>query len=733
LHGLRIGVRARNHRVYCPDRAGVVSLSQGNWRRPYSTRDGPSGPVEKGQHVSRRRWAAAVIVALTLAMNAAMLWVFFATDFVSRYRVLGITDLDVAILDVAIAEFAAVTLSYVSVGFFLSGRPGAGRIAAVLLAGGLLLAATPFGYSVGAQLVFYQPSGEFGNALLLLGLVAEGPGVGLILPGLALVFPTGRLPARRWNLPVALVAGAMAAGSLIELVLPGPIAPQPHGSRNPFGIDGLPASLASAAYPLVAAAIVGFMVLGVVAVLARYRSGDATLRLQLRWFVAAVLLAALPLLLSILPGTAGPQWFVLATLGLLLVPVSVGIAVTRFRLYDIDIVINRALVYGVLGLLVAGAYLVLATALGRMFGSEGSSATATVATVIAALVALAARQAVHQAIGRLLYGSRGDPLAVVGSVARRLESAGTPEGLLTDVVGDLREALKLDAVAVYAVDGVLLAGTARPEEGSRLPLSHQGELVGELGVWTARGDALKPGDVRLLQDLGPQLAVAIEAVRLKRDLERARGRLVGALEEERRRLRHDLHDGLGPTLTAITLRADAAINLLAKNPLRAHELLSELRLAAGLAIAEVRQLTHGLRPLALDELGLVGAIREQAIGVDRAGRPGPDIAVEAVLELPRLPAAVEVAAYRIATEAITNAVRHAGARHCRVRIIADATLEVEVTDDGHGWAGQLVPGVGIQSMRERAADLGGTLTIERTPRGGTSVLARLPLTTGNAS
>ena len=183
----------------------------------------------------------------------------------------------------------------------------------------------------------------------------------------------------------------------------------------------------------------------------------------------------------------------------MLVPVSVGIAVTRYRLYDIDLVINRALVYGVLGLIVAAAYLVLATALGRLAGGEGSPATATVATVIAALVALAARQAVQQAIDRLLYGRRGDPLAVIGSVARRLESAGTPEGLLTDVVGDLREALKLDAVAVYAVDGVLLAGTARAEEGARLSLAHQGELVGELRVWTARGDELKPGDLRLLR------------------------------------------------------------------------------------------------------------------------------------------------------------------------------------------------------------------------------------------
>jgi signal transduction histidine kinase len=679
--------------------------------------------------MSAGRRLAAVVAALTIGANLATLYVFFNTGFLNRFRGAGITDGDVLAVYVFVAVFAAVTVSYVSVGFLLAGRPGAGRVAAVLLAGGATVALWTFGYAVGGELVFHAPRGEFANAVLLLGPLAIGPGFALILPGLALVFPTGRLPSRRWNLPVGLLVGAMAAGTLVELILPGPITPEPRGSHNPFGIEGLPASLAAAAYPLVVAAIVGVMVLGVAAVLTRYRSGDATLRLQLRWFIAAVLLAAVPLPVSIVPGVGGPQWALLASVGLILVPVSVGIAVMRYRLYEIDLIINRGLVYGALGLIVAAAYVVLATALGRLAGGEGSPATATVATVVAALVALAARQAVQHAIDRFLYGRRGDPLAVIGSVARRLESAGTPEGLLTDVVGDLREALKLDAVAVYAIDGILLAGTARVEEGSRLSLAHQGEPVGELRVWTARGDELKPGDLRLLQDLGPQLAVAIEAVRLKRDLQRARERLVAALEDERRRLRHDLHDGLGPTLTAITLRADAATNLLAKDPARARELLDELRGAAGDAIAEVRQLVHGLRPMALDELGLVGAIREQGIGVDRAGMAGPDVVIDEGPKLPPLPAAVEVAAYRIATEAITNAIRHAGAQHCRVRIVANTDLEVEVTDDGHGWDGRLIPGVGIQSMRERAADLGGTLTIARVPGGGTSVLARLPLMT----
>jgi signal transduction histidine kinase len=584
--------------------------------------------------------------------------------------------------------------------------------------------------------------GTVGLPVALFAIVHSGLGTTafFLYAVLAMEFPSGRLPTGRWGRlgRAGLGAGLVTAATAYVLPVIYVGFPASEQVRNPaalfpeLGIWRV-ITPATVPFPIIVLVIAGAVSLGV-----RVRRARGAERQQLLWFAAsaAVLTSAVVggLVISYLvPVSEGLAW-IPAILAFPSVPVAVGIAVMRYRLYEIDLIINRALVYGVLGVLVAAAYLVLAIGLGRLAGGEGSPATATLATVMAALVALAARQAVQRAINHLLYGRRGDPLAVIGSVARRLESAGTPEGLLSDVVGDLREALKLDAVAVYAVDGALLAGTARPDEGPRLSLSHQGELIGELRVWTARGDELSPGDLRLLRDdLGPQLAVAIEAVRLKRDLQRARERLVAALEDERRRLRHDLHDGLGPTLTAITLRADAATNLLARDPVRARELLDELRGAAGDAIAEVRRLTHGLRPMALDELGLVGAIREQGIGSDRAGMPGPEVQIDDGIELPPLPAAVEVAAYRIATEAITNAIRHAGAKHCRVRIVANTALEVEVTDDGRGWDGRLTPGVGIQSMRERAADLGGTLTIEPVPGGGTSVLARLPLATGSAS
>jgi signal transduction histidine kinase len=534
-------------------------------------------------------------------------------------------------------------------------------------------------------------------------------------------FPTGEPLSPRWR-PVVLAIIVAGVAAMIVGATSAPSLGDPPEFRGPPVLIHWPAGMADLLLPALGVGAAS----GVATLVLRFRRSRGDEREQLKWLV----LAGVPLVVTF----AGIGNVLVSAVAVLLVAVPVALAILRFHLYDIDLIINRGLVYGVLGLLVAAAYLVLATALARLAGGEGSPLTSTMATVAAALVALAARQAVQEAIGRLLYARRGDPLAVIRSVARRLENAGTPEELLAGVVDDIRVALKLDGVAVYAVDGALLAGEERARTGARLSLAHQGELVGELAVWTARGDALKPGDLRLLQDdLGPQLAVAIEAIRLKRDLQGARERLVAALEDERRRLRHDLHDGLGPTLTAITLRADAAINVLGKDPPRARELLSELRVAAADAIGEVRHLVEGLRPKALDELGLLGAIREQATGLDRAGLAVPDVVIVVGPPLPPLPAAVEVAAYRIATEAITNAIRHGGARQCRVRIIANASLVVEVTDDGHGWEGPLIPGVGIQSMRERAADLGGTLRIERAPGGGTSVLARLPLSAEGVS
>jgi signal transduction histidine kinase len=240
----------------------------------------------------------------------------------------------------------------------------------------------------------------------------------------------------------------------------------------------------------------------------------------------------------------------------------------------------------------------------------------------------------------------------------------------------------------------------------------------------------------------------VHAVRLTTDLQRSRERLVATREEERRRLRRDLHDGLGPTLASLALRLDAARKLVRRKPEDAEALLSRLKDQTQDTVGDVRRLVYGLRPPALDDLGLLAAVRQQAEGHGFVvhgfvvhGFPGDEatgavdgrglaFSLEAPEDLLPLPAAVEVAAYRIVQEALTNVARHARARTCRVRFSVDpagGVLELEVTDDGVGMAEGRRAGVGLSSMRERAEELGGTLAVEPGPEGGTRVLARLPM------
>ena len=270
-----------------------------------------------------------------------------------------------------------------------------------------------------------------------------------------------------------------------------------------------------------------------------------------------------------------------------------------------------------------------------------------------------------------------------------------------------------------------------PRQGSNqrrlleiVPLVYQGERVGELRLAPRAGErTLAPVDRRLIDDLARQAGVAVHAVQLTRDLQRARERLVTGREEERRRLRRDLHDGLGPTLASQALTIDTARLMIERDPLTAASLLLEAKAQSQAAVSEIRRVVYELRPPALDDLGLVGALKELA---DQFVDTGLKVTIETVGQLPRLSAAVEVAAYRIVQEALTNVARHAQARTCEVKISGDAGLALNIIDDGLGIPDQRCAGVGLASMRERAEELGGRCWVARNAVGGTTVTAHLP-------
>jgi signal transduction histidine kinase len=431
---------------------------------------------------------------------------------------------------------------------------------------------------------------------------------------------------------------------------------------------------------------------------------------------------------------------------LLLLAVVACIAILRYKLYDIDHLINRTLVYGALSACVIGTYVLAVVALGAIFQARGNLAVSLVATAIVAVLFQPLRSRFQRAVNRLMYGDRDDPAAVTSRLGRRLEATLAPEAVLPTVVETIAQALKLPHAAILLKEGegfrsaaAYGSPTAEPEA---LPLVYQREEIGRLVIAPrAPGEQFSAADRTLLEDLARQAEVAVHAVRLTADLQSSRERLVSAREEERRRLRRDLHDGIGPTLTGLALQLNAARKLVKSKPDDAEESLARIEQRTEETIAEMRRLIYGLRPPALDDLGLIPSIYQQAQSqgmVDLSTGPETDESLEhrtlfsmnAPEKLPPLPAAVEVACYRIVQEALTNVTRHACARTCLVCLSVDqgsGVLEVEITDDGVGISGDRVAGVGLSSMRERAEELGGTLTVEREPEGGTRVLARLPL------
>jgi signal transduction histidine kinase len=276
----------------------------------------------------------------------------------------------------------------------------------------------------------------------------------------------------------------------------------------------------------------------------------------------------------------------------------------------------------------------------------------------------------------------------------------------------------------------IAASAGKPVEMPlRLPLTYQGEPVGELLLGSrAPGESFGSADRRLLEALARQAGVAAHAVRLTSDLQRSRERLVAAREEERRRLRRDLHDGLGAQLAGLNVHAGTLRRLIRSDPEAADGLVVELREELRGAISDIRRLVYDLRPPALDDLGLVAALHQLAERYGSEGEQPLRVLVEGPGDLAHLPAAVEVAVYRIAQEALTNVVRHARAKGCVARLAVDEDVVVlEIVDDGVGIPDERSAGVGLSSMHERASELGGSCVVQSVQEGGTQVLVRLPL------
>lgn len=571
------------------------------------------------------------------------------------------------------------------------------------------------------------------------------PAVALVgaLVLMPLYFPDGRLLSRRWRPLVWLAVVWLAVTTVLLALIPGDehlAVGQGSGIVNPLGTEAARplAWLLDDVAPLVWLAMSAAAAASLVV---RLRRSQGTERQQLKWFGYAVAVVVALFALAALANEVFPDDPLVtvldaaSTVAPVLIPVAAAVAILRHRLYDVDLLINRTLVYAALTAGVVAIYVVVVGWLGVVLQARGSLGVSLVGAGLVAIVFAPLRERLQRLADRLLHGDRADPYRALSLLGRRLEETPAADAVLPTIVATVRETLKLPYAAVeLGRDGTFSTAVDDGSPGAagtrlHIPLVHGGEEVGRLTLAPRGREGFAPADRRLLDDLARQIGAAVhavhlthEAVTLSADLQRSRERLVTAREEERRRLGRDIHDGLGPRLAGLTMTVEAARDLIATEPDRAEALLHGLLEQTGTAVDELRRMAYQLRPPALDALGLLAALRTHA-----AQQRNLTVVVDAPHELPPLPAAVEVAVYRICVEALHNVTRHAAAAHCTVHISLDADgLTLEVLDDGCGIAVNGAGGVGLSSMRERAAELGGTCTVERAAV-GTRVLARLPV------
>jgi len=589
-----------------------------------------------------------VLLAAALAVGGALLSVVLAEDIDSRVNQLAITLVVLAYTCVA----AVIMLS----------RPGqlVGRL--------MFFGAVAWGVGEGALalgIYEYVPGSEStaDASLVVSASATRGMGWLLLILAVAMVFPDGRTawPGRRF--PLVILTAAIGVFTTATLLSPNPLDNRASEMDSPTGLPDrfivLVDLLAISGLVLATAALA----IAIAGQLARWRRGSELERQQLLWFAAAF---AMPLLFLPLIATtlADPWMFALVTIP---VPVAVAVALFQRRLYDVQLVVSQTLTYVALSAAVAALYAITVGGVGALLRERGAPWLPWVAAGVIAVTFAPLRNTLQRAVNRLTYGQWSQPADVLAATGRRLADASDVPGPLHTLTRELATGLGLDHVEISDIGGRELGSHGTPAQVyDEFGLTAYGAPVGVLR-WSRQ--RLRAADRRLLEDVARQLGGVVHAASLFDAVRDAQERLVLAREEERRRLRRDLHDGLGPALASLTLQVDTLRNRLGNLQSRPNlDLDAELlTVRAGIqsTVLDVRRIVEGLRPPALDELGLEAAIEQLGDRLTRGTRLVVDVTVS---ELPPIPAAVEVAIYRVAQEALTNIVHHAVATRASVRV-----------------------------------------------------------------
>ena len=607
----------------------------------------------------------------------------------------------------------AVGLAYPLIGALVvvHGR-GSRRIGLLLLGAGLAAALA----ALTSAVALAADDATWGaRAVAQLSSALWVPGFFPLITLLPLVYPGGLLPGRVWRgLWWASVAG-------IALFTVG-VALYPEPLEGQVRLDKLVVAgpVASALLPVTIALVLAGVVGGLAALVVRLRRASGLQRRQVVALLVAVSLLALDVALQgVLPS---PVDTLSQAVAVALVPVAIGIAVTRHRLYDLDLAVCRALAGASLAVCLAGVYLTAFGVLRAVLGDRTAVASG-LAAALTGLLVLPLGTRLARGVDRLFYGDRADRYLVLSAFSaglrERLDVAEVPQAVCDAVVSSL----KLGSAELVLDSGRTAAAGTPDGPPTRVPLRHRGVELGSITVTPRPGEAvLDERDAGLVAALADSAAPAVAALQLTDSLQQAREHLVAAREEERRRVRRDLHDGVGAALAGVRLQMDSARDLV-EDPL-AGKLLDAAADGLAEAVQDLRSVTDDLRPPALDDIGLAASLRALA---DRLRTPALDVEVD-VPDLPPLPAAVDVACYRIAAEALANAARHSGAGRVALRVrLGDGALRVTVRDDGRGLPDRPRPGgLGLASMRQRTEEIGGRFELSSL-RPGTSVTAVLPV------
>jgi signal transduction histidine kinase len=590
--------------------------------------------------------------------------------------------------------------------------------------GALVLSLTIAGLEYGYVGLTTRP-GELPAAALVRLLLGDAmwlPLVWIQVVGLLVLFPDGRLasPARRWIFRIGGIGMAIGTVGVIFTPtiylsnVPNPLPIASRGLGNLFG--GVGFVLVSGAAIAAAVSLVG-----------RFRRSRGDERQQMKWFVYAaslMFLALIPLTVIAIP----PAWLqAVSAITTALVPVAVGIAILKYRLYDIDVVINRTVVYGILAAFITLVFLVLVVGVGTIVGG-GSTFLAALAAAVVAFVFQPVRRWAQHLANRLVYGERATPYEVLSRFSDRLADTFSVDDVLPRTARVLAEGIGAAGVAIVLQrGGVRTPVAAWPDQDSApgeirtFEVRHQGELLGEIEVAMRADEPLDPPREKLIRDVAAQAGLIVRNATLIEDLRASRQRLVSAQDRERRRIERNIHDGAQQQLVALAVKERLASTFVGKDDEKAEALLAELQAETTQTLEDLRDLARGIYPPLLADDGLGPALESQA-------RKAP---VPVTLEtdgIGRYPLETEGAVYFSALEALQNVAKYAQATTTTIRLTQDGgVLSFEVTDDGVGFDPDAAErGTGLQGIADRLDALGGELTVRSAPGDGTTVAGTIP-------